>query len=245
MGHQIAVTGITGYPSRDHRYLACMRFLGATLGLGTKLGFDIPVYLADTSPPDIRNWIAQLATLVACPDSSYTSKKIASLQAAVESGAQAIFTTEMEKDGLVPDLQRICQPILDGSADLVIPERTEVSWASYPREFEIERFALEQIRQFTGHSFDTMLGAFAIHRDLASHFLNCQEEMWTWLHVPRFQFIRDRPDRVAGVPVDFLYPAEQKAAEERNPAFHLKRLEQLQYSLIRPLQVVYGEAKLK
>lgn len=43
-----------------------------------------------------------------------------------------------------------------------------------------------------------------------------------------------------GIPVDFLYPADQKAAEEGNSAFHLKRLEQLWYSLIKPLKVVYG-----
>ena len=237
---QIVVSGITSYPTRDHRFEACYRFLRGAKAIG------VPVYLADTSPADIQAEFEALgAILVLCSDTSYTGKKIASLQAAVNGGAASILITEMEKDGLLPYLERLCQPILDGSADLVIPERTEVSWASYPKEFAIERFAIDQIRQFTGRYFDTMMGAFVIHRYLAPHFLKCREEMWTWLHVPRLEIIRDRPERVMGIPVDFLYPADQKTAEEGNPAFHLKRLEQLWYSLIRPLQIVYGGAKPK
>lgn len=236
---KIAVSGITGYPTRDHRFEACLRFLHGAKMLG------IPVYLADTSPEEIRAELGSLAMLVPCPDTSYTGKKIVALQAAVESGATAIIITELEKDGLLPYLNGLCQPILEGLADLVIPKRTETSWDSYPREFQIERFALEQIRQFTGHYFDTMLGAFVIHCDLAPRFLNCREELWTWLHVPRLEFIRDSPDRVLSIPIDFLYPADQKAAEEGNMTFHLKRLEQLGFSLIRPLQVVYGGAKAK
>ncbi len=236
---KIAVSGITGYPTRDHRFEACLRFLHGARTLG------IPVYLADTSPEEIQVELGSLAMLVPCPDTSYTSKKIGALQAAVESGATAIIITELEKDGLLPYLEQLYQPILDGQADLVIPERTEVSWDSYPREFQIERFALEQIRQFTGRYFDTMLGAFVIHYNLAPRFLNCREEMWTWLHIPRLEFIRDNPDRVLNIPIDFLYPADQKAAEEGDVTFHLKRLEQLGFSLIRPLQVVYGSTKAK
>lgn len=237
---QIVVSGITDYPTRDHRFEACCRFLRGAQAIG------VPVYLADTSPADIQAEFEALgAILILCSDTSYTGKKIASLQATFDGGAASILITEMEKDGLLPYLERLCQPILDGSADLVIPERTEVSWTSYPKEFAIERFALEQIRQFTGHYLDTMLGTFVIHRDLAPRFLECREEMWTWLHVPRFQFIKEHLDRVVGIPVDFLYPADQKATEEGNPAFHLKRLEQLSFSLIRPLQVVYGDAKPK
>lgn len=234
----IVISGITGYPTRDHRFESCMRFLQGAQAVG------VPVYLADTSPPEIQTELAELATLVPCPDTSYTGKKIASLQAAVESGATAILITEMEKDGLLPYLAAIARPILDGHTDLVIPERTAVSWVSYPSEMrQTERFALDQIRQFTGWYFDTMLGAFAIHRDLAPRFLACREAMWTWLHVPRFQFIKEHPERVMGILVDFLYPADQKKAEEGDPTFHLKRLEQLRYSLILPLQVVYGGAK--
>lgn len=178
---QIVVSGITSYPTRDHRFEACYRFLRGAKAIG------VPVYLADTSPADIQAEFEALgAILVLCSDTSYTGKKIASLQAAVNGGAASILITEMEKDGLLPYLERLCQPILDGSADLVIPERTEVSWTSYPKEFAIERFALDQIRQFTGRYFDTMMGAFVIHRDLAPRFLNCREEMWTWLHAPPF-----------------------------------------------------------
>lgn len=235
---QIAIAGITGYPTHDHRFASCLRFLAGAQAT------NVPVFLADTSPPKLQAELVGLgATLVPCSDTSYTGKKIASLQAAFERGATAIFITEMEKDGLLPYLSNICGPILEGRADLVIPERTAASWASYPREFEIERFALDQIRQFTGQYLDTMLGAFAIHGDLAPLFLACREEMWTWLHVPRLQFIKEHPERVVGVHVDFLYPPEQKAAEEGNIVFHLKRLEQLKYSLIRPLQVVYGGQK--
>ena len=242
MTFSIAISGITGYPTRDHRYDACLRFLKGAGKLEAQLGIKIGVYLADTSPPDIQAEFSGLATLVPCPDTSYTSKKIASLQAAVDSGATAIVITELEKDGLLVDLGRLCQPIFDDSADLVIPDRTPLSWASYPREMrETEGFALDQIAQFVGTRYDTMFGAFVMNRTLAPLFLSCQAKMWTWLHEPRLRFMKEHPDRVVGIPVNFLYPAAQKAAEEGNQAFHLKRLEQLDFSLIRPLKIIYGQ----
>lgn len=235
---KIVASGITHYDFTDQRFQSCLRFLEGTQALG------IPVYLADSSPHHIRQQLME-RTLggVVHVTGSYTEKKIRALEAALATGAKAIIITEMEKDGLVPYLEAICDPIHRDKADLVIPQRTDASWTSYPKEFEIERFALEQIQWFTGQYLDTMLGAFAIHRDEAPRFLACQEPMWTWLHVPRFQMIQEKPDRVVGVPIDFLYSPAQREAEEGNPAFRLKRLEQLAYSLIRPLQVVYDGAK--
>ena len=233
---KIVISGITSYSDvNDQRFQSCLRFLEGAEALG------IPVYLADSSPHPIQEQL-RARTLGGLVDGSgsYTEKKIRSLRVAAEVGAEAIVITEMEKEGLLPYLEAICTPIHRGRADLVIPERTEASWASYPKEFEIERFALAQIEQFTGRYLDTMLGAFVIRRSEAYRFLACQEEMWAWLHVPRFQMIREKPERVVGLPIDFLYPPEQREAEEGNPAFHLKRIGQLQYSLIRPLLAVYG-----
>jgi hypothetical protein len=233
----IAVSGSTLYSDiRDKRFQTCMNFLRLTNEAG------IPAFLADASPdPAVTEQLRSLATVVELRSAPFHAQKATALHQAYLSGAAALICTEFEKDDLVRYFQAICEPILSGTADLVIPKRSEKSWASYPREMQAtEGFALDQIEKVTGRRWDTMFGPFAIHRDFATRFTNCSAPMWSWLHEPRFEMMRSRPHRIAEVEVDFEYPPQQCAVEEGNPAFHLKRLEQLSYTF-GPLVAVYGK----
>jgi hypothetical protein len=231
---KIVVSGITMYPDvNDQRFRSCARFLERARDA------DIQVYLVDASSnPLVTDRLRNLATRVEyIYGIEYHAKKASALAMAIQSGAEAVVITELEKDGLVPDLRRICQPILDGTADLVIPKRTSRSWLSYPKEMR-ETEARIITSRITA-SWDTLLGAFAISQNVTEHFIDCQELMWAWLHKPRFEIIRQLPDRTTEVEVDFIYPPEQKMAEEGNLVFHLKRLGQLKYTFD-PLIAVYG-----
>lgn len=233
----IAVSGITHYPSTDEqRFRSCIRFL--TLCREA----SIPTYVVDTSPDaKVRDGILNLVSGgFWLTKAQYHEQKSAALSLAMNAGARAIVITEMEKDGLVVDVPSICQPILSGTADLVIPKRSVLSWATYPTEIRAtEGFALDQIEAIAGHRWDTMFGAFAVSYLAAKSFLTCQEPMWSWLHRPRFEMIKRSPERVAEIELDFPYPPQQRATEEGNLAFHLKRLDQLRFTF-GPLVSVYS-----
>lgn len=244
----VVISGITDYGELDEqRFQSCLCFLK------NANAEQIPVFLGDGSKNEsVRSALVQAVGTRGCivsqPGASYRERKILSLKAALKWAREnspstkpaAILLTEMEKANLVSDIWPICQPILSDEADLVIPKRSTQSWASYPHEMtETEGFALDQIEAVTGYRWDTMFGPFAISVEVAHYFLNCDEEMWAWLHEPRFQILKTMPDRVTEVETNFQYPPEQRAAEEHNIRYRLKRLEQHPYTF-RPLAKIFA-----
>lgn len=133
----------------------------------------------------------------------------------------AIFLwTEPEKADLIRWIPQIVAPIQRGEADLVIPERTPVSYASYPAfQVESERQINAVFTDVTGKYFDVAFGPVAFGRGVLSYFAECYP-------AKRFgvadNYIQDTARleamadgyRAVAIPVDFFYPPAQKAEEE-------------------------------
>ncbi|MBI2097303.1 MAG: hypothetical protein HYT40_04150 [Candidatus Sungbacteria bacterium] len=131
-----------------------------------------------------------------------------------------IFLWTEEKVDLVRWIPRIAAPIERGEADIVIPARTDQSWASYPAfQIESEKAANAVYAEVTGNAFDAMFGPVAYSRRMGSYFAECNpKERYGAAdnyiqHVAPLEAMADGA-RVVSVPVDFFYPSAQKAEEE-------------------------------
>lgn len=131
-----------------------------------------------------------------------------------------IFLWTEEKVDLVRSIPKIVAPIERGEADIVIPERTPLSWASYPAfQVESEKAANAVYAEVTGNAFDVTFGPVAFSLKMLPLFAVCNpKERYgasdTYIqHIAPLEAMAGGA-RVASVPVDFFYPAAQRAEEE-------------------------------
>ncbi len=128
--------------------------------------------------------------------------------------------TEPEKADIIRWIPKIVAPIQRGEADLVIPDRTQASYASYPAfQVKSERQINAVFTEVTGKNFDVAFGPVAFGRRVLSYFAECYPAR-------RFgvadNYIQDTARmeamaagyRIVSVPVDFFYPPAQKVEEE-------------------------------
>ena len=137
-----------------------------------------------------------------------------------DAGLPDVFVwLEPEREDLVRWLPMIAKPIQDGEADIVIPERTETSWASYPAfQIESEQTVNQVYAAVTGRRDDMTFGPLAFPFALSSLFGDCNPERYggydTYIQQIAAMEAMARGCRVWSVPVDFIYPPEQKQEEE-------------------------------
>ncbi len=135
---------------------------------------------------------------------------------------------EPEKYTIVSLLERLIEPIQDGRVDITIPDRGDL--ASYPEEQRhAELFGNEAFRLLTGHSLDMWSGVRVMNREALQYFLDYEGEygnLWDQHFVPVIRAIAFGLE-VLSVPVDYVHPPEQTAAEAADPEMILKRLKQL------------------
>lgn len=151
-----------------------------------------------------------------------------------ESSPGIFLWTEPEKKGTAKLIPQIVKPIEDGKADIVVVCRTLESTATYPRFQQIsEEIADRVYMEITGLSGGPMHGPVAFTGAAARYFAECDPKALgfpeiedTYLqHYAPFFAMRDGL-RVVAVPVNFIYPPEQKAEEEGVKALEMveKRL---------------------
>lgn len=131
-----------------------------------------------------------------------------------------IFLWTEEKVDLIRWIPQIVAPIERDEADIVIPARTDLSWASYPAsQVKSEKAANAVYAEVTGNAFDAMFGPVAYSSRVGNYFASCNpKERYgapdTYIqHVAPLEAMTDG-FKVVSVPVDFFYPPAQKAEEE-------------------------------
>lgn len=166
--------------------------------------------------------------------------KIASERAG-EDGA--ICWVEPEKWPLVAELWKAGGPVLNGEADLVLPERTEEAWASYPPEQQLEeKFCNMAAHRITGLALDWSWGPFVASQAAIRHFIEYQDDYggrYDARTIPRLRAIAAGLI-VKGVRVNYAHPAEQTAEETGVlEPFIMRRVEQV----CNQIPAMYQEAK--
>ncbi len=127
---------------------------------------------------------------------------------------------EPEKADIVRHIPALIAPIEFGVAYIVLPKRTEVSFASYPAaQAASERAANAVFAEVTGKEFDVMVGPVMFHEKLLRPFSYCDPKMLfgvadTYIQQIALMEAMSRDIGVASVPVDFFYPAAQRHEEE-------------------------------
>ena len=223
MKSNIAISTITSYKNLDEtRFkLTCRMFQKAK-----EAGY--PVFAIDNSPKEIRNELESTgANVYECPEHGMGAERRSSVWYASKfikrfdssEIPSIIIMTEPEKDALIQWIPKITEPIIDGTADIVIPSRTDVGFESFPWfQAESEKIADMIYSELIGVDADPFLGPVAFRSDIAPRFYNCNPAEYG-LEDNYIQFVAPivaKKDglKVYPVRIDFIYPPEQKAEEE-------------------------------
>lgn len=150
----------------------------------------------------------------------------------------AIVWMEPEKAPLVQFLKEICSPLFSGTADIIVPGRSENGLASYPAvQAAYERCGNANFALLTGHALDVWFGPRAMNRAGVEEFLTYAGEYgdrWDAMFIPVVRALKHGL-RVSSVVVEYRHPAEQTEAESKDLQLGLlKRLDQL-HSLVTAL----------
>lgn len=168
---------------------------------------------------------------------------------------EAVVWMEVEKLPLVPQISEFVVPLLDGQADFVIPARKEMFGTppleSYPTFQAYEEMAGNAYFNKVVHGrrldlkyeterwlfYDVYFGPDGWKlKDMSQFFLDYENvqfpnkpNQWDVHMLPQMSMIR-KGKRVASVPVDYIHPGIQTAAEESMEAYQMwcgKRINQL------------------
>lgn len=143
---------------------------------------------------------------------------------------EVIAFLEPEKTPYVSELWKTAKPILDGTADFVIPKRKSLESLPLVQQFSesCNNLILEKL---TGVPLDMYFGPRTWRKDLSHYFLNYDGkygDQWDVLFIPTIDAMLDGK-RVISVEVDYTHPKEQTALEENDFAFYEKRLMQMKF----------------
>lgn len=151
------------------------------------------------------------------------------IKLALELGKSVIATTEPEKVDYIHNISETVKPIIDGSADLVVPSRRSLN--SYP---VVQQYAemMGNIfwKELTGNELDMWFGPRTFRKEMSTYFLDYNEEYggkWDSIFIPVMDAIVDGKI-VKSVVVDYTHPIEQTSFEEHDLSFHIKRFKQLE-----------------
>ena len=142
---------------------------------------------------------------------------------------------EPEKLDYVKEIEKTAIPILEGKADLVVPDRRIVVnekyfLPHYPTSQQNEElFGDDCWRELTGFDLDVWCGPRTWNKETAKYFLNYNGEYgdkWDSIFIPVMSAILDGK-KVKGVKVNYVHPKEQTAFEEGNYDYTIKRFNQL------------------
>lgn len=226
---QTAIATSTLY--NPHSEIDTYRSKLAMKAIQTAVESGYAVVVADGGSPDglLREFEGYGARLIVSPKGSVMgSSRRDAMRGAYETSRRVVGWMEPEKAPYVPEIIKTVEPILDGSADMVVPERTSMN--SYPKAQQLsEPFGNEFWRLETGHELDVFFGPKTWRSDLSRYFLDYNGEYgdrWDSIMIPVFDAIADGR-RVIGVEVNYTHPKKQRRQEDSDPQFYLRRLEQL------------------
>lgn len=229
MQHRIAVATRTRYTDQtDVRYGLVMRML-------TMLNFhQYPAVLVDNSPPNIHEVFRKCGDNIFVLDTNESETMGMKLRRSITMALQlagdkgAVAYVDPEKFPMVPYLPRLCAPILNGEADIVIGERESLD--SYPPIQQwFERIGNTFFGAYTGLACDAWFGVRAFNAKGAAPFLDydgAYGDQWDSAFTPLVRAIAQGL-KIITVKVPYAHPAMQTGAEEHDVHMHEKRRTQL------------------
>jgi hypothetical protein len=137
--------------------------------------------------------------------------------------------SEPEKISYVPEIVKTVRPLLNGSADLVVPKRTASGFKTYPAvQMWTERLGNEFFCKLSGQEIDAFFGPESLNRQAPARFLSYKslefpgkEDSHDAHIVPRMECIFSNL-RVISVSVDYVHPLVQREID-RSPEATVKR----------------------
>lgn len=158
------------------------------------------------------------------------------LRYAYDLNTPLVAWTEPEKESYIKEIFKTAMPILEGKADLVVPERRikldreQYFLPNYPTSQQnAELFGDACWRELTGTDLDMWCGPRTWKRELSDYFLKYEGsygDKWDSIFIPVMHAILDGK-KVIGTKVNYIHPKEQTFIEEGNYDFTIKRLDQL------------------
>ena len=218
------------------RVKLALQFLEKAKELGLKVvivegGSTNQKFLQEATPIRFPN-----LTLIKSQTVAMGPKRRESLKTAMEMFPHALYFlyTEPEKSDLIsaPNIKSMVEALENG-ANIVVPERRG-GLKNYSRlQTWMEYRANKRVNKLTKpgtEKIDMWFGPKIFDRTAAREFLDYNKEgdkldFWDAIHVPVITASK-KGGRIVSVPIDFIYPEEQRAMEEGNEEFDKKRLDQ-------------------
>lgn len=143
-----------------------------------------------------------------------------------------VLWLEPEKYDLIRSIPQIIKPIESGQAKIAIAKRSPESWQTYPDfQQESERKANRAYEEATGRQgFDPMFGVVAfLARILHKHlFFSPERSEINDTYIQHYLPLLEPRENAVSIEIDFKYPPEQKAAEEKDSQIKLKIQSQME-----------------
>ncbi|MDP1706571.1 MAG: hypothetical protein Q8L36_02010 [bacterium] len=226
---KVVIVTTTCYKSRTE-----LRFHLACQTIGNAIGSGYQVVVVDGSPnPQIAESFRRIGANVWDQEgSTMGASRREAFSIAKGFNPDIVVWIEPEKVDLIRHIDQLTLPIVIGSADVVLMQRTLISWHSYPEfQQESEVQANGTFFQQTGKRLDIMSGPIAFRRDALDIFANCNPDSFggfdTYIqHIAVMKAMNDG-FRVSETPIDFLYPLAQRLEDEASPEMATKRRHQL------------------
>lgn len=208
-------------------------FAKNSIRTATDLGYEVVVVDGGSSDEFLSELEKYSARIYPQTLEGMGSSRRQAIREALTSGREIIAWTEPEKEDYIPEIVKTIQPIIEGSADMIIPRRR--SQESYPlAQQHSEKFINIFWRDLTGTDLDTVFGPRTWRREISHYFLDYDGEYgdnWDSIFIPLVNAVFDERMglgvRVAGVEVNYTHPQKQREIEEHNLEFHRKRIDQI------------------
>ena len=193
-----------------------------------ELGYKIIV--VDGGSPDelLKNFEKYGATLYPQESKGMGAGRRQAIKEAFNTEREIIAWTEPEKVSYILELVKTVRPILNNSADLVVPKRRSLK--SYPLIQQYTELSGNLFfKNLTGYELDMWIGPRTWRRELSDYFLDYNGEYgdkWDSIFIPVLNAIANG-ERVISVNVNYTHPKKQTQIEENNLEFDKKRINQL------------------
>ncbi len=195
----------------------------------TMLGYEVIVVDGGSSDEVLEEFRRYGARVYPEKERGMGKSRRQAIRLAHDTGKEVIAWTEPEKTSYMREILKTAKPIIDGSADLVVPKRRSLE--SYPIAQQLsEPFGNLFWKELTGHALDMLFGPRTWNRRLSDYFLSYDGrygDEWDSIFIPVMNAIFDGKG-VIGVEVEYTHPKEQKEGEEHDINFYKKRLLQLE-----------------
>ena len=228
---KIVIATTTLYRSSLENDLVRAEIAKETITNAKELGYKIIVVDGGSSAELLRDFERLGAEVCQQELSGMGNCRRQAFKLAYDSGKEIIVWTEPEKAPFIHQIDKAVKPIIDGSADLVIPKRKSLE--SYPVVQQYAELLCNTfLRELTGRDLDYCFGPRIWKREFSSYFTEYKGEYgdkWEVTLIPIIDAI-SAGERVASVEIDYVHPRQQTESEEKDLGMFRKRIEQIENS---------------